>query len=74
MMKKVIFNMEPIGCPSCVQQIEKVLSNQIGVKKVKIKFFSNKAVIEFDEAENTPDELEQVLVKLGYPVLESKVS
>lgn len=73
-MQTVIFKMEAFGCPSCVNNIEKVLTNQDGVNKVKVKFFSNKIVIDFEEAQITADKLEQVLTNLGYPVLESKVT
>lgn len=73
-MQTVIFKMEPFGCPSCVQQIEKVLNDQNGVKNVKIKFHSNKININFDQEQVEPQQLEQILTKIGYPVLESKVS
>lgn len=72
-MQTVNFKMEAFGCPSCVNSIEKVLTNQNGVKKVKIKFFSSKVIIDFDETQIGAGQLEQVLTNLGYPVLDRKV-
>ncbi|MCT8137073.1 heavy-metal-associated domain-containing protein [Anaerobacillus sp. CMMVII] len=72
-MKTVIFKMEPFSCPSCAAIIEKVLRKQLGVGEVKIQFFSNKINITFEEHKITVSKLEEVLTKLGYPVIGSKV-
>ena len=73
-MKKVVLLMEPFSCPSCVKKIEGALSRAKGVQQVRVLFHSSKVRVEFDEAIVTADELQQLIEKLGYPVLSQKVS
>ena len=73
-MKKVVFLMEPFSCPSCIKKIEGALSRAKGVQQVKVLFHSSKIRVEFDESIVEADELQQLVEKLGYPVLSQKVS
>ncbi|ARF17741.1 heavy-metal-associated domain-containing protein [Sporosarcina ureae] len=73
-MKKVVFLMEPFSCPSCVKKIEGALSRAKGVQQVKVLFHSSKVRVEFDESSVEANELQQLIVQLGYPVLHQKVS
>ncbi|ARK21967.1 heavy metal-binding protein [Sporosarcina sp. P26b] len=73
-MKKVVFLMEPFSCPSCVKKIEGALSRAKGVQQVKVLFHSSKVRVEFDESVVEANELQELIVKLGYPVLNQKVS
>lgn len=73
-MKKVVFGLEPLSCPSCIKKIEGSLNKMDGVKESKVLFNSNKARVEFDENIVQVDALQEVIVKLGYPVLSLKVS
>jgi len=73
-MKKVVFGLEPLSCPSCIKKIEGSLNKMAGVKESKVLFNSNKARVEFDENIIQADALQEVIVKLGYPVLSQKVS
>ncbi|WP_303968688.1 heavy-metal-associated domain-containing protein [Sporosarcina ureae] len=73
-MKKVVFLMEPFSCPSCVKKIEGALSRAKGVQQVKVLFHSSKVRVEFDESVVEANELQKLIVKLGYPVLNQKVS
>ncbi|PIC79349.1 heavy metal-binding protein [Sporosarcina sp. P18a] len=73
-MKKVVFLMEPFSCPSCVKKIEGALSRAKGVQQVKVLFHSSKVRVEFDESIVEADELQELISKLGYPVLNKKVS
>ncbi|PID14663.1 heavy metal-binding protein [Sporosarcina sp. P34] len=73
-MKKVVFLMEPFSCPSCVKKIEGALSRAKGVQQVKVLFHSSKVRVEFDESIVEANELQELISKLGYPVLNQKVS
>lgn len=73
-MKKVVFLMEPFSCPSCIKKIEGALSRAKGVQQVKVLFHSSKIRVEFDESIVEANELQQLVEKLGYPVLSQKVS
>lgn len=73
-MKKAVFLMEPFSCPSCVKKIEGALSRAKGVQQVKVLFHSSKVRVEFDESVVEVNELQELIVKLGYPVLNQKVS
>ncbi len=73
-MKTVKFQTEELTCPSCIKKIEGVLSKQEGVSEVKVLFNSSKVKVTFDEDFVTPENLASTIKKLGYPVLNSKVS
>ena len=73
-MKKVVFGLEPLSCPSCIKKIEGALKKIEGVKEVKVLFNSNKTRVEFDENIVLADTLQKIIVKLGYPVLSQKFS
>lgn len=73
-MKKAVYQLEPLTCPSCVKTIEQALKRTAGVEVVKVLFNSGKVRTEFNEEEVTAKDLSDVLEKLGYPVLKTKVS
>ncbi|TAN30161.1 MAG: copper chaperone [Castellaniella sp.] len=73
-MKKVTFNMEPFTCPSCVKKIENAVGGVGGVQEARVMFSSGRVHVDFDESRVDVNELENTIVRLGYPVLSSKVS
>lgn len=73
-MTKAEFQLEPLTCPSCIKKIESTLSKTNGVDSVKVLFNSSKVKTEFDESQIGADQLKDVITKLGYSVLNSKVS
>jgi len=73
-MKTVSFQMEGLTCPSCIKKIEKVLSNQMGVKEVKVLFNAQKVKLSFEETQGSPEEYAEILKKLGYPVQSQKIA
>ena len=73
-MQKVIFNMEPFTCPSCVKKIESTVSRIDGVNEVKVMFNTGRVRAEFDSSRTDADALQDTIVQLGYPVLSRKVS
>ncbi|REB11590.1 copper chaperone [Sporosarcina sp. BI001-red] len=73
-MKKGVFTLEPLSCPSCIKKIESALGKMEGIQEVKVLFNSSKVRTQFDEDKVTADEIQQTISKLGYPVLTQKVS
>lgn len=73
-MHKVVFNMEPFSCHSCVKKIENTVERIDGVKAVKVMFNSGRVRAEFDSSKTSADVLENTIVRLGYPVLSKKIS
>lgn len=73
-MQKVVFNMDPFTCPSCVKKIENTVSKVDGVNEVKVMFNSGRVRAEFDSSRTDADILQNAIVQLGYPVLSRKVS
>ncbi len=73
-LNKAVFNMEPFTCPSCVKKIENTVGKVDGVENVQVMFNSGRVRVEFDAAKTTADAVQDILVKLGYPVLSKKVA
>lgn len=73
-MQKVVFNMEPFTCPSCIKKIESTVSKVDGVNEVKVMFNSGRVRAEFDSSKTNADVLEDIIVQLGYSVRSKKVS
>lgn len=73
-MKKIVFNMETFTCPSCVNKIENTVNKINGVESVQVMFNSSRIRASFDESKTNADAIEDIIVKLGYPVLSKKVS
>lgn len=73
-MKKLVFTLEPLTCPSCIKKIETALNNQPGVAEARMLFHSNKVRIQFDENAVRPEALQEVITRLGYPVISQRVS
>ena len=73
-MKKAVFGLEPLSCPSCIKKIENTVGKMDGVEEVKVLFNSNKVRAQFDEDIVQAEQIHEVITKLGYPVLSQKVS
>lgn len=73
-MKKIVLNLEPLTCPSCIKKIEGALNRMDGVVEAKVLFNSGKVRAQFDESKITADEIAKTVAGLGYPVISQKVS
>ncbi|KRG12379.1 heavy metal-binding protein [Virgibacillus soli] len=71
-MATVKIQLETLSCPSCIKKIETVLNKQMGVKEASVLFHSSKVKIAFDETNTTAEQLEKIITKLGYPVINAK--
>jgi len=73
-MKKAVYQLEPLTCPSCIKKIETAVGKTEGVQLVKVLFNSGKVKAEFDASKVAAEQVAQVIEKLGYPVINTKVS
>lgn len=73
-MKKVVFGLEPLSCPSCIKKIERTLNKTEGIEEAKVMFHSNKVRAQFNEEILNAEDLKKIIINLGYPVLSEKIS
>lgn len=73
-MKKAVFQLETLTCPSCIKKIEGVLGREEGVEEVKVLFNSSKVRATYSEDVVDANKLRDIIVKLGYPVISAKTS
>lgn len=71
-MAKAVFQLEALGCPSCIKKIETVLTNTAGVDSAKVLFHTSKVKTEYNSSIIDGDILAQKISKLGYSVLSAK--
>ncbi|GAA4079620.1 heavy-metal-associated domain-containing protein [Amphibacillus indicireducens] len=68
-MKKVIFQLEQLTCPSCMKKIETGLIESHGVEDAFVFFKSCKAKVEYDSNQTNPASLKSVIEELGFSVI-----
>ena len=73
-MKKAVFQLESLTCPSCIKKIETTLNKTEGVDSAVVLFSSSKVKTQFDETRIEAEQLVKIIETLGYPVLSTKVS
>lgn len=73
-MKKAVFQLEPLTCPSCIKKNETTLNKTDGITSAKVLFNSSKVRAEFNESEIEAENIVNTITKLGYDVKSTKVS
>ncbi|MGG0668346.1 heavy-metal-associated domain-containing protein [Sporosarcina koreensis] len=73
-MKKIVLNLEPLTCPSCIKKIEGALKKLDGVEEAKVLFNSGKVRAQFDESKIAADTIAKTVSGLGYPIISQKIS
>ncbi|WP_035051260.1 heavy-metal-associated domain-containing protein [Carnobacterium pleistocenium] len=73
-MSKAVYQLEPLTCPSCIKKIETTLNKTEGIETAKVMFNSSKVKTAFDETTIDASKIQETIQKLGYLVLNSKVS
>ena len=73
-MKKALFEIEPLTCPSCTKKIEGALNKMAGIVSTRVLFNLGKVRVEFDEAYIDIGQLEKLLRKLRYSITAAKLS
>lgn len=67
-MKRAVFQLEPLTCPSCIKKIESTLNKTSGIQSATVLFNSSKVRVEFDEQDISTEQISNVITKLGYEV------
>lgn len=70
-MKTIRFQLETLTCPSCIDRIEGALNKEAGVEEAKVLFNSSKVKVKYDSEKVSPEQLEELIEKVGFPVLSS---
>ncbi|WP_407891495.1 heavy-metal-associated domain-containing protein [Lacticaseibacillus sp. N501-2] len=73
MNKKITMQLDALTCPSCLTKIEAAVKQQPGVDNVKVLFNAAKVKADFDDTQNSAEQLTDVVTKLGYEVQKTKV-
>lgn len=71
-MKKAVFGLEPLSCPTCIKKIESALDKMDGVEEVRVMFHSDKVRTQFDADVVNVDQIQEKIEQLGYPVTSQK--
>ncbi len=66
---KRIFPVQGMGCAACVARVEGALKGAKGVSNATVSLASNSALVEFDSAVTTPEELRKEVQEAGYDML-----
>ena len=73
-MVKAVLQLETLTCPSCIKKIETVLNKTPGICSTNVLFNFSKVKTEFNETEITITQIQEIIEKLGYDILSTKVS
>jgi Cu+-exporting ATPase len=71
-IEKTTLSIKGMHCASCAAAVEGSLKKVSGVSKATVNFATEKAYIEYNPAEATPQELEHSIEKAGYGVLKQE--
>ena len=61
-----MISVEGMTCMSCVKTIEGTMSNKPGIKSIRVSLSDRQAVIEYDEALTTPEDLRAGIEEMGF--------
>lgn len=71
-MKKALFQLEALTCPSCIHHIERPLRKTAGVVSTRVLFHLGKVRVEFDETQVGIEQLENIINRSGYSIMTTK--
>ncbi|RKQ33914.1 heavy-metal-associated domain-containing protein [Oceanobacillus halophilus] len=73
-MQKAIFELEPLTCPSCINNIENTLNTTNGIYSASVSFSSKMVETQYDEKQIKVEQIEEMIKELGYPVMFAEIS
>lgn len=65
-MQNLSLDIKGMTCASCVNRIEKALKKKEGVINASVNLATEKAQVEFDQAKLNPDQIIEIVSKVGY--------
>jgi len=63
---QIILDIQGMSCASCAAHVEKGLARQPGVRSASVNLVTEKARVEFDSRQITPQDLAAAVDALGY--------
>jgi len=63
----VTMDIEKMSCALCPLTVRKAMERVDGVRKVDVDFDNKRAIVIFDDAKTTADEVAQASTDVGYP-------
>lgn len=69
-MEKATLRLTQLTCPDCAQKIGQILMKQKGVAKADVFFTTSKVKVDYDPERINLDEIEKVIGKTRYRVIE----
>lgn len=73
-MNKESIKISGMSCAACAARIEKGLKQIEGVDSANVNYAMERATVEFDDSLVQPQQLEEVVKKLGYKVIREKAA
>jgi copper chaperone CopZ len=67
-MKSIIIKVTGMHCAGCEMNVQDMVSELPGVKKVKADFKKGEVAVEYDEAKTTVEAIKAKIVEAGYGV------
>jgi len=71
-LERATLNIKGMHCASCAVSIEDSLNKVEGVSKAAVNFATERAYVEYDPAEATPQALEQAVGNAGYSIIKEE--
>src|SRR3989344_7585609 len=68
-MKKEVFKIHGMHCASCASNIERAVSDLVGVKTAQVNFGAETLLVEYDEAKITVQGIAKAVSGVGYKLL-----
>ncbi len=68
-MTTKIFPVKGMSCASCSAHVDKALRSVEGVSEVSVNLALNTAKVSFDEAQCSPDDLQQAVARMGFELI-----
>lgn len=67
-MKKEMWMLSNLTCPSCAANVEKAFAKMDGIKQANIAFATGALNIEYDERVVKPEQIEKTITNFGLTV------
>lgn len=71
-MKNITLYLGELACPDCAQKIGIILERHQGVERANVIYATGKVKIQYDPAHISLEEIEKIIAKTGYKVLERR--
>jgi copper chaperone CopZ len=71
-LNEITYRLEGLGCPDCAQKMGLILERQKGIQKANVSYATSKVKIQYDNTQISLEEIEKIIAKTGYRVLDRR--